>query len=46
MKIEEYFNEEINNRSINAKIKIKDEKNYLLKYFDLKYLINKDNIDK
>ncbi len=46
MKIEEYFNEEINNRSINAKIKIKDEKNYLLKYFDLKYLINKDSFDK
>lgn len=44
--IEEYVNEEINNRSINAKIKIKDEKNYLLKYFGLKYLISKEKIEK
>lgn len=46
IEIEEYINEEIENRSINAKIKIKDERNYLLKYFDLKYLINKEKIEK
>ncbi len=46
IEIEEYINEEIDNRSINAKIKIKDERNYLLKYFDLKYLINKEKIEK
>ena len=44
--IEEYINEEINNRSINANIKVNSEKNYLLKYFDLKYLINKEIIRK
>ena len=44
--IEEYINEEINNRSINANIKVNSEKNYLLKYFDLKYLINKEIIHK
>lgn len=46
MEIVEYINEEINNRSINAKVKIKDEKSYLLKYFDLKYLVNKENIER
>lgn len=44
--IEEYINEEINNRSINANIKIKDKDNYLLNYFNLKYLINKEKIKK
>ena len=44
--IEEYINEEINNISINANIKVNSEKNYLLKYFDLKYLINKEIIHK
>lgn len=44
--IEEYINEEINNRSINANIKVNSEKNYLLKYFNLKYLINKEIIRK
>lgn len=44
--IEEYINEEINNRSINANIKVNSGKNYLLKYFDLKYLINKEIIRK
>ena len=44
IEIEKYINEEINNRSINAKIKVKDKQTYLLKYFDLKYLINKENI--
>lgn len=42
--IENFINEEINNRSINAKIQINNEKNYLLKYFNLKYLINKEYI--
>lgn len=44
--IEKYINEEISNRSINASIKIKDKDNYLLKYFNLRYLINKEKIKK
>lgn len=42
--IKEYINEEIKNRSINASMQIKNEKNYLLKYFDMKYLISKEKI--
>ena len=46
IEIEQYINEEINNRSINANIKVKDKDNYLLKYFNLKYLINTEKIKK
>ena len=38
----EYMNEEIKNRGINATLQIANEKKYFLKYFDLKYLINKE----
>ena len=40
-KIEEFVNDEISKRSINAQIKYKDDGSYILKYFDLKYKINK-----
>ncbi|MEG0856998.1 MAG: helicase C-terminal domain-containing protein [Terrisporobacter sp.] len=42
--ISDYMNDEIRNRNINAVMKVANEKNYSLKYFDLKYLINKDKI--
>lgn len=44
--IKEYVNKEIKNRSIDASLQIKNEKNYLLKYFDKKYLINKERLIK
>ena len=44
--IEDYINTEIRNRSINAKIQVTDSKKYLLKYFGLNYLINKEIIKK
>ena len=40
--IKDYINNEFKNRFINANIEVKDEKNYLLRYFGLNYLINKD----
>lgn len=46
IEIEEYINQEINNRFINAKVKMADKQNYLLKYFNLKYLISKENLER
>ena len=46
IEIEKYINNEMNKRSINANIKVNNEENYLLKYFDLKYLISKEIINK
>lgn len=43
-KISIYINEEIKKRGIKANIQCLNEKDYLLKYYDLKYLINKDKI--
>lgn len=40
--IEAFVNNEISNRSIKAEIKFMNDEKYLLKYFDLKYLINKE----
>ena len=40
--IEAFVNNEISNRSIKAEIKFMNDDKYLLKYFDLKYLINKE----
>ena len=36
------MNNEISYRSIKAEIKFMNDEKYLLKYFDLKYLINKE----
>ena len=46
IEIEKYINDEMNKRSINANIKVNNKENYLLKYFDLKYLISKEIINK
>ena len=42
--ISDYMNNEIKNRGINASINPFNKSDYIIKYFDLKYLINKEKL--